>query len=371
MWDTPSPSEATTPRTRAWGAAVDIAFACITVVLLYATLVMQGYETVPYHILFVTFAAVYGFRVWSLPITVGVLGAIVVGTGIIFYEHWRNDELPGDELFEIVLMPAILGAMVWHARRRFAAQRQVEHLAARERERRLHEHELARDTSHALRTPLTIARGHVDLIRESSDDEQVRRDAEVALQELDRIGRMASRLLAIAELERPDALTPRPMDLAALVREVHERWSVSVTRKWSVEAPESLPVLVDDDVIRVVLDALVENAVAMTQPRDEVRLVCRRFRDSVLLGVADSGPGISPDDASLVFQRFWRSPDKREGTGLGLSYVRAAAEAHAGTVVVAKSSLGGALVGCRLPLDVESVLPAPQVAQVGSGAASA
>jgi signal transduction histidine kinase len=357
MWDTPSPYEAETPPSRSWRSAVDIGFAAWATLLLYATFVMQGYETVPYHVLFVSFAAVYGFRVWSLPVTTAVLGAIVLLTGLIFLQHWREDELPGDEMFEIALMPLILGAMVWHARRRFVAQRQVEHLARLERDRRLHEHELARDTSHALRTPLTIARGHLDLIRESSDDELVQRDADVALHELDRIGRMASRLLAIAELERPDALTPRPVDVGQMVRDVHDRWSVAVVRAWSVEAPDSLVLTLDEDVMRVVIDALVENAVAVTDEDDEVRLVCRAFRDAVLVGVADSGPGIAPGDAALVFQRFWRSAAKRDGTGLGLSYVRAAAEAHAGSVVVARSALGGALVGCRLPTGRDTSTP--------------
>ncbi len=361
MWATPSLFEVTEPPSRHVRSAVDVAFAAWAVLLLYATFVMRGYETVPYHLLFVSFAAVYGFRVWSLPVTAAVLGAIVVSTGVVFYAHWLEDELPGDEMFEIFLMPLILGAMVWHARRRVVAQRQVEQLAGQERDRRLHEHELARDTSHALRTPLTIARGHIELIRESTDDELVRRDADVALEELDRIGRMASRLLAIAELERPDALTPRAVDVAGLVRDVHDRWSVSVNRRWSLEAPESLTLHVDEDVLRIVLDALVENAVAVTGPEDEVRVVCRPFREAVLLGVADSGPGISPGDSALVFQRFWRSAEKREGTGLGLSYVRAAAEAHGGTALVARSSLGGAMVGCRLPLSADGPMPATDV----------
>jgi signal transduction histidine kinase len=351
MWDTPSPYDVTTVRPRKRWTGVDVLFGAWVVVLLYATFVMEGFETVPYHILFVSFAAVYGFRVWSLGITTAVLGAIVASTGIIFYLHWDLGKMPADELFEIGLMPLILGAMVWHARRRVDAQRQVERMARRERERRMHEHELARDTSHALRTPLTIARGHVELIKESGAGDAVRRDADVVLEELDRIGRMASRLLAIAELERPDTLTLNPVDIAGLVREVHDRWSVSVERRWSVEAPASLTIPLDEDVMRVVLDALVENAVAVTGRDDEIRLLCRGYRDAVLIGVSDSGPGIPPDEAGLVFQRFWRSTKRREGTGLGLSYVRAATEAHGGTVLVARSTLGGATVGCRLPLD--------------------
>ena len=70
MWDTPSPSEARIAPATAWQRGVDVAFIAWAVVLLYATMEMEGYETVPYHILFVSFAAVYGFRVWSLRVTV-------------------------------------------------------------------------------------------------------------------------------------------------------------------------------------------------------------------------------------------------------------------------------------------------------------
>ena len=351
MWDTPSQYEAAADGGgRRWEPAVDLVFAVVALALLYAMYALDGYETVPYHVLFVTFAAVYGFRGWSLPVTVGVLGAIVFATGAILVEHWRQEAIPSDELTEIVLMPMILGAMVWHARRRVAAQQELQRMAQYEHQRRLREHEFARDTSHAVRTPLTIARGHIELIKESSDDEMLQQDAGVALAELDRIGRMASRLLSIAELERPDVLNPRPVDVAALARDTHDRWSASVPRVWSLECPAMLWARVDEDVLRIVIDALIENAVGVTSTDDELRVVCRRDQDHVLLGVADSGPGIPPSEADRVFDRFWRSSTKREGTGLGLSYVRAAAEAHAGTALVAPSPLGGAFVACRLPL---------------------
>lgn len=370
MSDTHSPSDPEAPPAHRWARGVDIAFALWTAGLLLATLLMDGYETVPYHIVFVSFAAVYGFRAWSVPVTVFVLGSIVVATGLIFYAHWARDTLPGDEMFEIVLMPAILAAMVWHARRRFAAQREVEHLMRLERERRLHEHELARDTAHAVRTPLTIARGHVELIRETARDDLSRHDADVALAELDRIGRMVGRLLAISELERPDAVTPKLVDLVRLCTEVHDRWSAAVPRRWSIEVPVALQTLVDGEVMRTAMDALVENAAAVTGPEDDVRVICRRVQDSVLLAVADSGPGIAPADAVMVFQRFWRKADRRDGTGLGLSYVRAAAEAHGGDVVVIRSALGGVLVGFRLPL-VGGSLPTAHTAAPQTAVASA
>lgn len=352
MWATPLPFDPSAGSGDRMARRVDLAFSVFAVGLLYTMFVLPGYETVPYHILFVSFAAVYGFRIWSLRVTVAVLGGMVVSTGAVLVDHWAEGELPTDELFEIVLMPLILGAMVWHARRRAAAQRALEQLAQQERDRRLREHEFARDTSHALRTPLTIARGHIELIRDSGggDPALLREDADVALNELDRIGRMASRLLAIAELERPDALALRPVDVAAMVGETYRRWSAAVERQWSLDAPPVLHAVVDDDVLRVVLDAMVENAVRVTDVDDRITLTCGLDGGFFVVAVADSGPGIDPDETRLVFQRFWRNAGRREGTGLGLSYVRAAADAHGGSAFARQSAYGGALVGCRCPV---------------------
>ncbi len=334
---------------RGLGRGVDVGFALTALLLLAAMVALDGAATVPYHVMFVVFAAVYGYRTWPLPVTVLVLGAVILSTGSVLFADWRAGEIPGDELFEIVLMPLIVGAMIWHARRRVVAQQQVELLMQQEREARVREHEFARDTSHALRTPLTIARGHIELLHESARDDGVRADAEVALAELDRLDRMASRLLAIAELERPDTLSVRPVDVAALVRETHARWAASVARRWSLDCPETLRAPVDDDVLRAVLDALIENAVKVTSPHERVRVVCRPTAAAVLVAVEDGGPGIAPADAPFVFDRFWRSSQKRQGSGLGLSFVRAAVEAHGGTVQLGSSAEGGAAIGCLLP----------------------
>ncbi len=106
-------------------------------------------------------------------------------------------------------MPMILVAMAWHARRRDAMQRQVQAYADAERARWLREQEFLRDCSHALRTPLTVARGHVELIRDFRDPQEFESDVAIILGELDHLNRLASRLLAIADVERPDALHPR------------------------------------------------------------------------------------------------------------------------------------------------------------------
>jgi two-component system, OmpR family, sensor kinase len=347
------------------GLIIDFAFAWMALGFLWTMGHFNGYETVPYHLLFVTFTAVYGYRTWSLPKTLMVLGAMVSSTGAIMIYRWRNGDMPFDELFEIVLMPTILAGMIWHSRRRVALTNQLERLHLQERTRRMREHEFARDTTHAFRTPLTIARAHVELMSEDGDD-QTRQDAEVVLTEIDRMARMASQLLAITELERPQALALRDVDIAALVSQAHARWSVSVRRDWALSAPPSLVARVDEDVVRVCLDALVENALHVTGERDNITLICGERHGQVFIAVGDSGPGIDPAVGIRVFERFYRDPDRIEGTGLGLAYVRAAADAHGGDVRVARFSRGGALVAFEVGPRASKLAPGSDEAVAGA-----
>ncbi len=329
---------------------VDAGFFGLGLVLLVAMLLLDGYETIPYHLMFVGFAAVYGFRAWDLRATVGVLAAMILATGLVMVVRWSQGTMPTDELSEIVLMPTILAAMVWHARRAMRAERELLRLASFERECRLREREFARDTAHALRTPLTIARGHLEMLAESLPDDESRADVGIVLCEVERMTRMASRLLAIAELERPDVLVRARVDVAALVRSTYARWMSSVPRAWLLECAPSAWVDGDSDVLQAALDAVVENSVRVTREGGVIQLSCRVVGERVHIDVADDGPGIAEGDLERVFQRFWRGTERRGGTGLGLSFTRAAATAHGGSAWAEAPRAGGVLVHLLLPV---------------------
>ncbi len=307
--------------------------------------------TIPYHLIFVLFAAVYGYRVWSLPVTLLALVYLIVGTGGILITQWLQGLIDINEASEAVLMPTILIAMVWHARRRAVLLSQVQRLHVAERDSRLREHDYARDTAHALRTPLTIARGHVELMVEQHDDPSYSADAEIVLAELDRLAQMAADLLTITKLEQSRTLVLTRCDLSALVQEVFSRWSTTLARDWRLDCEPQLFALADAEVVRRCLDALLENAISATERDDTIRLHCTRDTSPgfVVIGVADGGSGI--DDAALdhVFRRFWRGGAYTTGTGLGLPYVKAAATAHGGDAYAERSAEGGADVLFRLP----------------------
>lgn len=332
---------------------VDLVWAVFALVMLGVMALSDFGMTIPYHLIFVSFALVYGFRLWAWHVSVAVLAAITLATGGVFVRAYLLREVNLDELSEVVLMPSILAFTVWHGLRRVAAQRRVEELAALESSRVQRQKEFLRETSHAIRTPVTIARGHVDLLRLASADASVRADADEVVHQLHRLAELAGRLLVMETLDTTGELRREPVDIAHLVASMGSRWRASVARRWVVTVPsDGLGlVILDRSRFEEALDALVENAVRFTSPHDVIRIAARRDGDSVAVEVADSGPGIPPDDRSRVFERFFhRHPAGTEpGTGLGLALVHSVARAHGGSANAGSAPEGGALLTMRFP----------------------
>jgi signal transduction histidine kinase len=361
------PSEAVPPadggavqrrwRTARTGTVIDLLLAVFAIGMLVAMVALPGEETIPYHVMFLAVTLVYGFRVWPMAPTAYVIGAITVVTGVIFYLHYQQGRIDAPELSEVPLMPMLLLAMVWHARRRAEAQLQVEEMAE-ERQRRLQrEREFLRDASHAIRTPVTIARGHVELIQSSLTDPLSYDDSDVVLRQLDRMDALSTRLLALARLDSGGVLNRASLDLDSFVEQIGSNWTGTAERVWVVDRREPhqaghVRVNADREWLELAVDALVENAVHFTDPRDRIELSCRRDGRFGTIRVADSGAGIAPEDLPHVFERFWhrRPPDGMPGSGLGLAMASAAANAMGGSLVV-RSELGeGASFELSLPL---------------------
>jgi signal transduction histidine kinase len=339
------------------GLVVDLLLGVFVVSMLVGMVLLPGLETVPYHVMFLVVTLVYGFRVWPMKQTAIVVGAITLITGAIFYVHFREGRIDAPELSEVPLMPALVLAMVWHARRRVEALRQIKGMAE-ERQRRLHrEREFLRDTSHAIRTPVAIARGHVELIQSAINDPLAYDDSDVVLRQLDRMDALSTRLLALARLDSGGVLNREVLDLGCFVEQIGNNWTGTAERAWLVQRPDStragsVRVSADREWLELAVDALVENAVHFTGPDDRIELSCRREGGMGTIRVKDSGAGIAPEDLTHVFDRFWhrRPPDVMPGSGLGLAMAWAAAHAMGGNLVV-RSTLGeGASFELSLPL---------------------
>jgi signal transduction histidine kinase len=304
-------------------------------------LVFATWETVPFHFIWVSLTLLYGFRVWPLKPTLAVLGAIIVTTSAVMSLDVTRGTQPFDELSEVPLMSAMFLAMVWHARRRLAMLEQVrsvsdENLRLLERERRF-----IQNASHELRTPITVAIGHAELLKRGTDPATIATDARVVLEELMRLRRLAERLLLLAAAEHPDFLHKRPIEIEPVLVDALHRWSPT-RRQWRLGTTDEAVVQADADRLALAIDVLVENAVKHTTPNDWIELSVRR-NHGVEIRVADSGSGIAPADLGHIFERFNRAEASRqfdkEGVGLGLAIVKTIAEAHGGTVRV-RSEVG-------------------------------
>ena len=320
---------------------VDIAWAIFALANLLGMLVFATWETVPFHFIWVSLTILYGFRVWPMKPTLLVLATIIVMTGAVLIVDIERRTQPLDELTEVPLMSAMFLAMVWHARRRLAATEEMrrvsdENLRLLERERRF-----IQNASHELRTPITVAIGHAELLQRATDPATMATDARVVFEELMRLRRLSERLLLLAAAEHPDFLHKRPIEVEPVLVEALHRWSPT-PRQWRLGATDEAVVEADADRLALAIDALVENAVKHTTPADWIELSVHR-NHGVEITVADSGSGIAPKDLDQIFERFARGDISRqrdaEGLGLGLSIVKTIAEAHGGRLRV-RSELG-------------------------------
>jgi signal transduction histidine kinase len=319
-------------RDRARRAELGWAAFCLACAI--GMLVFPQWQTVPFHWIWLTITLLYGYRRWSNTQTALALLAVVALTSFAML----RTPIERAELSEVPLMSCVFLAMVWHVRRRQDAVDDQCRIAERERE-------FMRDAAHSLRTPLTVAQGHAELLLGGLEPgTQDHDDATVMLDELRRLSRISDQLLLLSAVGHADALLLAPVRLDALAGEAARRWSAAGHREITVEAPTPVRVLGDEQRLRHALDALVENALNATGPRDRVTISAGVCDDQARLTVTDTGPGIAAADADRVFDRFVRVSRTagRTGTGLGLPIVKAIAEAHGGSVTLTSGPGGGA-----------------------------
>ncbi|MDX6515485.1 MAG: two-component system, OmpR family, sensor kinase [Gaiellaceae bacterium] len=327
--------------------AVEIGWAAFVAINVAAMLEWESWETVPFHFIWVSLTLLYGFRVWRVGATLAVLGAIVLVTGGLITLDIHHGTQEWGELTEVPLMSAMFFAMVWHARRRQEATDALATLAASQASLLERQERFLHDASHELRTPVTIARGHLGLLGDAAPPEVA-----VAVEELARIERIVERLLLLAKADQPDFLVATELELEPLLEDVFMRWSEVAPRAWRLGALPVGRLPADEEALRIALDALLENAVKYTEPGGTIEIGAIARDGQVALSVADDGCGIPPDALERVFERFARADAARSrthgGVGLGLAIVDAIAKAHGGRCTV-RSSPRGTTFALELP----------------------
>ncbi len=214
------------------------------------------------------------------------------------------------------------------------------------------------DASHELRTPLTSVRGLAEFAlqqgTEAGPAELVRLMGMVQ-QEAARMGRLVEDLLLLAQFDLDRPLEPRPVDVASVAAAaVSAARMAQPDRRITLDASEPVIACADDGRLRQVIDNLIGNAVRHTPPGSPVTVTVTTSPGTGYITVADRGPGMTPRQASRVFERFYRTDSARArtrgGTGLGLSIAAALAAAHGGDITVDTSPGRGAAFRVRLPL---------------------
>ena len=330
-----------------------VIFAAANTALMF---VLPGQETIPFHFVYISMALVYGFQPWLLRRTYAILGLVAVTTGTALVWHVKNNVIGWEETAEIPLMAVLFLVMVWHVRRRVAATRQARRHADSEHEMREMLKRFVRFASHELRTPMTVGRGFAELIRDAQPDSQTAEDAIIVLEELDKLERIATRLLTLARMDERSTLQPSVVPLGAQLERTVTRWQAAADRDWRL-SPTSVIVVADRQRIETALDSLVENAVRYTEKGGRIELLAYPDEESVVIEVRDNGPGIPDEELAYVFESFY-SGSSRGGTGMGLAIVKAIVEAHGGTVSAENLLGGGASFRLRLPAQGSPPSPA-------------
>jgi signal transduction histidine kinase len=198
--------------------------------------------------------------------------------------------------------------------------------------------EFVANASHQLRTPLTGIRLRLEAIAHEGGFAGVQ--AEKAEAELDRLSVLVDDLLALARAAEPQP-SGGTVDLSRLATEAGSRWAVRAAEagtRIAIETGDDGAVWADRDDLRHVLDNLLDNALRYTPRGTQVRIETATRDGCVVLAVADSGPGIPPEDRPRVFERFYRGANGRRagsGSGLGLAIADELARRWGGTITLA------------------------------------
>lgn len=213
--------------------------------------------------------------------------------------------------------------------------------------------ELLSDVSHQLRTPLTVARGHLEVLLRgpASNDTEVNDTVRLVVDELHHASHLVDRLLLLGRSLEPDFIIHEPVDLRAFMADLFDAATILADRRWRLATVPDVVINADAAKLRGALLNLIDNAVKATGVTDVITLAATVEGSAIVLSVRDTGRGIPHALQDMVFERFRRGePTGQRGSGLGLAIVKAVAEAHGGTCRIWSEPGDGCEIAVVIPL---------------------
>jgi signal transduction histidine kinase len=265
-----------------------------------------------------------------------VLGPVreVTGTARSISESDLSARLPVRSQDEVGELSTTFNEMLDRLQRAFASQRRF-----------------ADDASHELKTPLTIVRGHLELL----EDDPAERGETLALvmDELDRMGRIVQDLLLLAKHDQPDFLDLATVEVGGFTDDVHAKVRALAAREWVLESRGRGVIVGDRQRLTQAIVQLAQNAARYSDGAEPIGVGSAVADGEARFWVRDRGPGIPLEEQEHVFERFGRGSGRRhsEGAGLGLAIVKAIAEAHGGRVELESGRGAGAVFTIVVPVD--------------------
>jgi signal transduction histidine kinase len=205
-----------------------------------------------------------------------------------------------------------------------------------------------RAASHELRTPITICRGHLEVLDADAPSNEVDATRGLVLEELARMQRLVDDLTALSRLEDPTRIRRRPVDVEDLIRSVAVKAEAVVGHAVDVRVEDVGRVPADRQRLEQALLGLVQNVHDHAGPGAKVTLAAERDHRSWRFDVVDDGVGLASGTEETAFQPFEHGPAS-PGTGLGLAIVRAIARAHGGEATAKRRRPDGTVVSVRIP----------------------
>jgi two-component system OmpR family sensor kinase len=229
--------------------------------------------------------------------------------------------------------------------------------------------EFLADTSHELRSPLTVVLANLNLLRRDLDPHERELSVDEATSEAQRMRRLIDELLLLAQADAAQAIARAPVRLDELVTEaVTAAQRLAPDHCYQLDLAAPLVVIGDEERLTQLVRNLLENAAKYTPPGTMVDVRLRQSGSVAQLIVADSGPGIPAEHLVHLWDRYYRVDDVRSresgGTGLGLPIVKFIAEAHGGRADVSSQVGAGTTFTIELPLATDAAEPADQSIEI-------